>query len=204
MVRWPRYACLLITSLLLGAGTISAGGGLIFEGRVTDVRGRAVPGAELQVVDSSGNHRYRALSDIRGVYRFPALPEMGANPRVYRLTISHLRYKPVAVDDFLAGARVTSPGSQGLSPGQPLALVAAMRVASRDFALAPSAGTAQNPAQGPIDPNLYEYCYQQALLLLGQNKKKEAVAYLKLYAQAGSNLMQVVRSLDLIAQHDGN
>ena len=83
-------------------------------------------------------------------------------------------------------------------------LVAAMRVASRDFSLTPSVGTPQNPAAGPVDPNLYEYYYQQALLLLDRNKKKEAVAYLKLYAQAGSNLLQVVRSLELIAQNDTN
>ena len=73
MTAWLKQACVLIAGVLFGAGQISGAGGLILQGRVTDVRGKAVPGAELQVVDSSGNLRYRALSDIRGIYCFPAL-----------------------------------------------------------------------------------------------------------------------------------
>ncbi len=204
MKRWFRYACLSIAGLVCGVGSLPGAEALIFEGRITDLRGKAVPGAEVQVVDSSGKLRYRALSDIRGVYRFPALPNLAVNSRPYRLAVSHLRYKPVSVDDLTAGARIDSPGPESLVPGQPVALLAATRVVSRDFSLAPSLGTPQNPAQGPVDPNLYEYYYQQALLLLSQNKKKEAVAYLKLYAQAGSNLTQVSRALVLIAENDTN
>ncbi len=204
MKRWFRFVCVSIAGLACGVGSLSGAEALIFEGRVTDLRGKAVPGVEVQVIDSSGRPRYRALSDIRGVYRFPALLNLAVNSRSYRLTVSHLRYKPVRVDDLTAGARIDSPGPESLVPGQPVALLAATRVVSRDFSLTPSLGTPQNPAQGPVDPNLYEYYYQQALLLLGQDKKKEAVVYLKLYAQAGSNLTQVARALTLIAQNDSN
>ncbi len=204
MKRWVKFTCAFFPALVFGVVSLRAAGGLILQGRITDPAGKAVSGAEVRLIDPGGKPRYQTITDNRGFYRFPALVDLAVNSRSYRLTVSHLRYKPVRTGDLMTGARLSSPGPESLTPGQPVALLAATRIVSRDFLLAPSLGTPQNPAAGPVDPNLYEYYYQQALLLLNQNKKQEAVAYLKLYAQAGSNQIQVDRARVLIAENDTN
>ena len=56
-------------------------------------------------------------------------------------------------------------------------------------------------SEGTVDPNLAEYCYQQGMLLLQENKKKDAVEYLKYYAKVGSNPRQVARAAQLAAEN---
>ncbi len=190
-----------MASLLLSAGPLSGAGILIFQGRVTDVRGTPVPGAEIRLTHSGGRLQYRVLSDMRGMYRIPPLPNLAEG---YRITVRHLRFKSVGVDDalsVLSGARISSPGPESLVPGQSAALLASTSIISRDFLLAPSAGTPQNPAAGPVDPNLAEYYYQRALLHLARNERSRAIPYLTLYAQLGMNPRQVSHALELIAQN---
>ena len=182
-------------------GSLSAASGLIFEGKVAARDGRPVAGAEVQLLDAAGKMQDHVFSDLHGFYRFPVIPAPPDNGKPYRMALSHLRYQPVKVPDAISGARISSPGPSDLTPGQPVALLAATEIVRRDFVLTPSPGTPQHPTLGPIDPNFAEYCYQQGLLLLSQDKK-QAVEYFKVYAQTGFNQKQVARSLQLIALHD--
>jgi hypothetical protein len=120
----------------------------------------------------------------------------------YRIEISHLRYQPVRVEDAIKGARVSSARTADLAPGEAVALLASAQILSRDFVLTPSQGTPQHPTLGPLDPNFAEYCYQQANLLLRQQRRKEAVEYLRVYAQIGGNSRQIAHSLQLLMEHD--
>jgi hypothetical protein len=92
--------------------------------------------------------------------------------------------------------RVSDPQGNGVA-GAELRLIDL----ARNFLLTPSQGTPQDPALGPIDPNLAEYYYQRGLLLLSENKKSKAIAYLLLYAQTGKNPRQVDRALELIVEN---
>ncbi len=106
------------------------------------------------------------------------------------------------MDDALEGARRSRPGPADLVPGLPPALLASMQIVERDFLLQPSPGVPRHPNLGPLDPNFAEYCYQQAHLLIDKGGVKEAVEYLKIYAQTGGNRRQIARSLQLLATHD--
>jgi hypothetical protein len=183
---------------------LSLAAGLIVQGRVLDPAGRAVPGAEVRLADAAGKIRYEVLSDMDGRYRFPALPVDIGRIGDFRIGIRHARFKPAEVTDLAANARISAPDIRSLAPGDSFALLAASRVLSQEIRLQPDATTAQMAAQSARDPNLAEYYYQQALLLLGQNKRKEAVELLKIYAQTGANPGQVSRALTLVAQNDGS
>jgi hypothetical protein len=80
--------------------------------------------------------------------------------------------------------------------------MAQAQVVHRDFSLTASQGTPQHPNLGPLDPNFAEYCFQQAHILISQKRLKEAVELLKVYAQIGGNHRQIVRSLELLSEHD--
>ena len=178
---------------------LPAASGLIFEGKVIAPDGRAVSGAEIQILDAAGKVQSHVLSDLQGQYRFPILP---APPgAAYRMELSHLRYHPIKVADAVRGARISSPGPADMAPDRPAALLASTEIVRRDFVLALSRGTPRHPTLGPIDPNFAEYCYQKALMLLEQDKKK-AVELLKVYAQTGFNPKQVARALQMIVQYD--
>jgi len=176
-----------------------AGSGLLFEGRVWALDGRPVAGAEVALVDKSGQRRYHTYSDLEGQYRFPILPAAGEAP--YRLEITHLRYQTVRLENAARGGRIAAPRPADLAPGMSAALLASTNIVRGDFRLIPSKGTPMHPTLGPIDPNYAEYCYQQALLLLNRDKR-QAVELLKVYAQTGQNGRQVGRALQLIVKHD--
>lgn len=182
---------------LLTALPASAAGGTILEGRVTGPKGEAVTGAELRLIDPSGKVQSKALSDTKGLYRFPAVLDL----RSCRLKISHVWFNPIEVESAITGANVVASQPRHLKPGEPIALSLLQKTLSRDFLLTPSLGTPQIPSVGPIDPNLAEYYYQRGLLLLGENKKSEAITYLTLYAQTGNNLRQVNRAIELIVEN---
>ena len=201
MKRRGIGAAIVIAFGLSAVFHLQAGAGLLFEGKVSGPDGRPVAGAEVALVDTSGQRRYHTYSDLEGQYRFPILPAGGAAASSYRIEITHLRYQAVRLEDALRGARVMAPKPEDLAPGMTAALLASTDIVRRDFLLTPSKGTPQHPVLGPIDPNFAEYCYQQALLLLSRDKK-HAVELLKVYAQTGRNLKQVGRALQLIALHD--
>ncbi len=180
---------------------LPAASGLIFEGKVIAPDGRAVPGAEIQILDAAGKVQSHVLSDIQGEYRFPILMAPPGAAMPYRMELSHLRYHPVKVADAVTGARISSPGPADMAPDRPAALLASTEIVRRDFVLTLSRGTPQHPTLGPIDPNYAEYCYQKALVLLEQDRKK-AVELLKVYAQTGFNPKQVARALQMIVQYD--
>jgi len=198
-----RIAVVAVIAFLcsFSTGSLPAASGLIFEGKVAAMDGRPVAGAEIQLLDAAGKLQDHVFSDLQGVYRFPVIPVPAGDGKPYRMVLSHLRYQPVKVADAVSGARISSPGPSDLTPGQPVALLAATEIVHRDFVLTPSLGTPQHPTLGPIDPNFAEYCYQQGLLLLSQDTK-QAVEYFKVYAQMGFNQKQVARSLQMIALHD--
>ena len=177
--------------------SLCAVGPVIFQGRVSDTSGKAVAGAEIRLLDSSGKLRHRVLSDIKGQYRFPPVVDIPGTP-VYQIKISHLRFKPVQIENALDGPRVPASRANLLDP---IALVAMTETVSHNLVLTPSRGTPQHPAAGPVDPNLAEYYYQRGLLHLGRNERSQAVSYLTLYAQLGQNPRQVARALELIAQN---
>src|SRR6058998_103802 len=89
MKACTEYVCLVMASLLLSAGPLSGAGILILQGRVTDVRGRPVPGAEIRLTDSGGRLQYRVLSDMRGMYRIPPLPNLAEAYRIRTTVILH-------------------------------------------------------------------------------------------------------------------
>ena len=178
-----------------------AASGYIFEGKVAAPDGRPVPGAEIRLVDAAGTIRDHVFSDLQGAYRFPVMMAVPGSAGPYRLELSHLRFKRVEVPDAVRGARIASAGPKDLAPGESAALLASTEVVRRDFVLTLSQGTPMHPTLGPIDPNYAEYCYQQALLLLNRDKR-QAVEFLKVYAQTGFNPKQIARSLQLIAVHD--
>src|SRR5687767_13472859 len=82
---------------LLVAAALGAGG-MVLEGRVTDPKGKAVTGAELRLIDASGKVQSKALSDAKGLYRFPAVLDL----QPYRLNISHVWFKPLEVESAFA------------------------------------------------------------------------------------------------------
>jgi hypothetical protein len=180
--------------------SVEGAGWLNLQGQISDAGGKAVTGAEIKVTDSSGKLRYQALSDSRGRYRLASLPALG-DSGTYRLKISHRSFKSVEVADIREGARVSSPAAHDLALGQSFALLSSTRILTRNFVLSPAMGTLQSTTS-TVDPNLAEYYYQQALLLLGVNKKKEAVDLLKLYTQVGSNPLQIERALTLITENE--
>ena len=187
----------LLLFLLLGITPLLAAGLFVLEGRVSDPTGKAVSGAEIRLLNSDGKVRHRVLSDVSGRYRFPPVTDL-PNVAPPRLRVTHIRFKEIEVKNALEGTAIATPAPAHLKPGESVALLAATKRLSRDFVLAPSLGTPQVPAVGPIDPNLAEYYYQRALLLLGENKKSEAVTYLTIYAQTGKNPRQINRALELI------
>jgi hypothetical protein len=107
------------------------------------------------LIDPSGKVQSKALSDAKGLYRFPAVLDL----RPYRLNISHVWFKPVEVESAIAGATIIASQPSHLKPGESVALFLSQKTLSRDFLLTPSLGTPQIPAVGPIDPNLAEYYY---------------------------------------------
>jgi hypothetical protein len=203
MNRWISIIAVVFFLTLSSAGSLPAASGLIFEGKVAAVDGKPVAGAEIQILDAAGKLQDHAFSDLQGHYRFPVILVPPGNGTPYRIELSHLRYHPVKVPNAVSGARISLPRPADMTPGQPAALLAATEIVSRDFVLTPSPGTPMHPALGPIDPNYAEYCYQQGLLLLSEDKK-QAVELFKVYAQTGFNRKQIERSLQLIALHDRN
>jgi hypothetical protein len=203
MNRSIAIVAVVVFMIVFPAGMLPSASGLIFEGKVAALDGKPVAGAEIQILDAAGKLQDHAFSDLQGLYRFPVLLAPPGNAKPYRIELSHLRYHPVKLPDAISGARISSPGPADLAPGQPVALLAAAEVVSRDFVLTPSPGTPMHPALGPIDPNYAEYVYQQGLLLLSEDKK-QAVELFKVYAQTGFNRKQIERSLQLIALHDRN
>ena len=203
MNRWAITIMIGAASILLFSRVepLRAASGYIFAGQVAAPDGRPVPGAEIRILDASGKERDHVFSDLQGRYRFPILAASPGAASPYTIALSHLRYQPVRIEDAVTGARISSPGPADLPPDQPVALLTATAVVSRDFVLTLSSGIPQHPALGPIDPNYAEYCYQQALLLLDEDKK-QAVELFKVYAQTGFNPRQIARSLNLIALHD--
>lgn len=184
--------------ICLGAVHLNAAGPVIFEGMITDTSGRPVAGAEVELSDNKGLFKRRVMSHVDGTYQFPPLPDQIP----YRISISHLRYKSVSEENVAEGAK---PGTSKLSEalaGDPIALLAAAKVLSREFHLAPSNGIPQHPTLGPVDPNRAEYYLRRAHLLLSRGEKKRAVEFFKLYAQLGANPRQIQRAVDLIAIHD--
>jgi hypothetical protein len=179
-----------------------AGSCLIFEGKIAAPDGRPVAGAQIQILDASGNVKYHVYSNLEGKYRFPVIVEGTDAGGPYRIEISHLRFKPVRIADATEGARISSPTAADLEPGTPVAVLASAQIISQNISLEPSPGTPQHPNLGPLDPNYAEYCYQQAHILLGRNQNKEAVELLKIYAQIGLNERQIAQSLQLLAKHD--
>ncbi len=197
-----KIAIGLATVALFFAGLViplQAAPALIFEGKVTAADGKPVPAAEVRILNPAGKVQFHVFSDLQGQYRFPVLPSPAG--AAYRMELSHLRYQPVKVEDAVEGARIGSPGPADMAPGRTAALLAATKVVRRDFVLTLSRGTPQHPTLGPIDPNFAEYCYQQALLLVREDKRK-AVELFKVYAQTGFNPRQIARSLEMIALHD--
>ena len=186
--------------LLLGITPLFAAGLFVLEGRVSDATGKAVPGAEMRLLNSDGKVRHRVLSDLSGRYRFPPVADL-PNVAPPQLRVTHIRFKVIEVRNALEGAARATPATAHLKPGESVALLAATKTLSRDFVLAPSQGTPQDPALGPIDPNLAEYYYQRGLLLLSENKKSRAISYLTLYVQTGKNPRQITRALELIVEN---
>lgn len=197
MNRTFRHSMLLSVLLAFLSPSLPAAG-LIVEGRVLDRAGKAVPGAEVSLTDPAGKIRHRVLSDMEGRYRFPVLRSVPDDASGYGVSVRHLRYKPAQVKGLVP----TSPQPGHLLPGQSPALLLSSRILSGDVRLEPGPAPSGMAAANQRDPNLGEYYYQQALLFLGRNKRKEAVEYLKLYAQIGANPRQIARALSLIAQHD--
>ena len=201
MNRWIAAFAVIVIMCLLLTSPLSAAAGFIFEGKVA-ARGRQpVVGAEIQLLDAAGKMKYRVFSDLQGAYRFPFLLAFPGDAQPYRMELSHLRYHPVAVKDAALGAATSQPGPSELVPGQPAMLLTSSQVVRRDFVLTPSPGTPQHPNLGPLDPNYGEYCYRQAFLLLDRQEIKEAVEFLKIYAQIGVHPKHVVQALQLLAKH---
>lgn len=182
---------------VLSALPASAAGGMILEGRVTDPKGRGVSGAELRLIDPSGKVQAKTLSNAKGTYRFPAILDL----RPYGIKISHIWFKPVKVENALAGTSVVASPINQLKPAESVALAVSRKTVTRDFQLMPSQSTPRNAVAGRVNPNLAEYYYQRALLLLGRNMKSEALTYLTLYVQTGQNPRQVNRALELIVEN---
>jgi hypothetical protein len=175
---------------IFGGDLLRAADEVILRGRVMDRNGRAVPAAEVRLSDSQGRVLAREFSDLKGQYRFSQLPT--AAVAAHTISATHARFRPIQREQVPAGA--TSQRAAGLSAGQSAALES-LQVISKDLRFSAQSGT-------KVDPNVAEYHYQQALLLLGREEKKKAVELLKLYAQTGANPKQVARALALIAQHD--
>jgi hypothetical protein len=143
--------------------------------------GRIVPGAEIRLTDAQGKLRSRVFSDLRGRYRFAALPSAAS----YAISAAHVRFRPIQPEHV---ARQT-----GLNSAAPFAAEA--QAVSRDLQFSAESGAR-------VDPNAAEHSYQQALLLLGRGELKSAVDLLKRYAQTGANQKQVGRALAWIAEYD--
>jgi hypothetical protein len=175
---------------LFGAGPV------VLQGRLNDAKGKAVPGAEIRLLDSAGKLRHRVFSDITGQYRFPAVTNI-PDGQAFRLKISHRRFKNVQTANPFAAARLGSSQLAHLKPGDSVPMLLATKALSLDFVLEASP-EAQNV---PIEPNELEYYYQRGLLHLGRNEKSDALKYLAAYAQLGHNLRQVERAIQLILQN---
>ena len=198
MNRWVVAIAVPILSFSFSTRLTPPNPRLIFEGRVADQDGRPVAGAEIKIFADAAGRKYRVFSDLQGLYQSPIIEASRDQAELYRIEISHLRYQPVLTKDAMRGVVRSGHGVPDQS-GRPHA---SKQVVRRDFVMEPSRGTPQQPALGPLDPNYAEYCYQQAQLFIGRNQPKEAVEYLKIYAQIGGNPKQVARSLQLIAEHD--
>jgi len=206
MNRWVVVLATLTFSISLTSNTkpLPAAAGFVFEGKVADLDGRPIHGAEIQLLDDSGKVKGHTFSDLAGNYLFSAILALSDEAGSYRIEISHLRYQPVRLKRVMRGARIDSPEAAdlALTSGRPATLLAATRLVCRDFVLAPSRGTPQHPALGPLDPNYPEYCYGHGRLLLSQNRDREAIELLKIYAQTGTNPREIAECLKLLAEHD--
>ena len=203
MNRWVIAIVLLVFSISFSTKPLPATSRLIFEGKVSARDGLPVTGAEIQIFDGAGIRKHHLFSDLEGIYRSPALVASTDPAEDYKIEISHVRYQPVRVNDPLEGATIGSTtGSEDPAPGRTAAPPPSTRIVHRDFVLEPSRGTPQYPTTGPHNLNYAEYCYQQALIHMGNQRNREAVELFKLYVQIGGNRRQIARALQLIAQID--
>jgi len=191
-------------SISTSAGTAipSRSVGLIFEGKVTGESGNPIPGAEIRILDAGGRVTNHVLSTMEGLYRFPMILASTAEAQAYKIEISHLRFQPIRSDSALAGATIGSPSLKNMASGQNAPLWGLTQTVHRDFVLVPAQETSRLSAAARLDPFQAEYFYREARLLLAEGREKEAVEHLKIYAQIGSNAIEIEHSLKLIAAHD--
>ena len=137
MTRIFAVMVVVLSCLLASAVSGWSAGPVLVQGQVTDIQGRPVVGAEIKLSDRTGTLRYHTLSDSKGQYRFQALLPVTPQTSPFKATISHVRYRPVSVDDVAAQGEVTLPTVKDISPAQSLALLPQTTVLSLDFRLTP-------------------------------------------------------------------
>ena len=168
----------------------------VFKGKLTTREGRAVVGAEVRIVDASGRTKNRVLSDLAGSYRIPVIHISPDEVKSYGMQIDHPLFEPVRISAVTDGAILLTPALTKLTPGEALPLFSLTQTVLRDLILSPSGSAAE------IDLNYMEYQYRESLLLLSENRPKQAQELLKRYAQVGGNPEQVKRALELFTELD--
>ena len=203
MTRWLALAGIILVlafSVHPSKQPLSEAWTLVFAGSVIDLDGHPIPGAEVRLLADSGRVRFRAFSDLAGLYKVPAVAASKAPNSPYAIEISHLRYEPQQVKDAVNDAGMQSRLPAQLSPAGMVTAPAGGRIVRRDFRLSPSSRKGAPIAQ--LNPNLAEYYFREAGLLLSRGKSKDAFEMLKVYVQVGGNRLQVGRALDLLAKMD--
>jgi len=121
------------------------------------------------------------------------------------MKVSCLRRSLLFASAVLFASIAWVPGrSRSPSAAGPPLLTPPPAASAPSAASQPQAPDARRLAQAQADPNAAEYYYQQALLALGENRKGDAVALLRVYAQSGRNPRQLARALKFIAEINRN
>ncbi len=101
----------LVVTLLIPVAAYAQLTGSI-QGTVTDPSGRAVPGAEMRVVEINTNAERRLTTNQEGTYRAAQLA-----PGQYRLKVTAAGFEPASTDVLELAAGITLPADVGLKIG---------------------------------------------------------------------------------------
>src|SRR5690242_17573336 len=101
-MNYKRLTFILLTVLISIPLLVVHGAGGRIEGKVTDPKGAAVPGATVTVTNQTAKQDFTAVTDAQGRYKVESLPAGVYDVRVAATGFKETRQADIKVDDDAA------------------------------------------------------------------------------------------------------